>query len=260
MSNNREQRVVVESVHVLMGLMRSSKGEKKACIRSVDKGRGDELKMLEARLRILGGNWRIHRTVNARDVEKARKWLLKALIDYPERASFIDSEWRTALLQPGHIYGQKRFMLDVDTKYGDSLQEVEERIVDNGGEILVRHESPNGWHYITLPFDTRKVCELEFVTLLRDGYYFVKEVIDENFKETREHHWSGWPGAFCLDCGADDQFEICIAEHSVCITCIEGHTQCQELHEMQQCSKHKPIDCTRTKSNPNCGQCKEQYK
>ncbi len=180
MSNNRERRDYTESVHVLMGLMRSSKGEKKACIRSVDRERGDELKMLEARLKIIGGNWRIHRTVNARDVEKARKWLLKELIDHPEKGSFIDSEWRTALLQPGHTYGQKRFMLDVDTKDKDQIDEVERRIFESRDGLTVdKHESPNGWHYITLPFDTRKVCELEFVTLLRDGYYFVKEVIDE---------------------------------------------------------------------------------
>lgn len=27
----------------------------------------------------------------------------------------------------------------------------------------------------------------------------------------RSHHWSGWPGGWCLDCGAEDQREICLA-------------------------------------------------
>ena len=27
-----------------------------------------------------------------------------------------------------------------------------------------------------------------------------------------EHRWSGWPGAWCLDCGAEDPREIALAE------------------------------------------------
>ena len=25
-----------------------------------------------------------------------------------------------------------------------------------------------------------------------------------------EHHWSGWPGAYCLDCHAEEPNEICM--------------------------------------------------
>jgi hypothetical protein len=27
----------------------------------------------------------------------------------------------------------------------------------------------------------------------------------------KEHRWSGWPGAFCLDCGIDDPIEEALA-------------------------------------------------
>ena len=27
-----------------------------------------------------------------------------------------------------------------------------------------------------------------------------------------QHRWSGWPGAWCLDCGADDPFEVALAK------------------------------------------------
>jgi hypothetical protein len=27
-----------------------------------------------------------------------------------------------------------------------------------------------------------------------------------------DHRWSGWPGAWCLDCGCEDPVEIAIAE------------------------------------------------
>ena len=28
----------------------------------------------------------------------------------------------------------------------------------------------------------------------------------------RSHRWSGWPGAWCLDCGCDDPYEIALAD------------------------------------------------
>lgn len=27
------------------------------------------------------------------------------------------------------------------------------------------------------------------------------------------HRWSGWPGAWCLDCGREDPTELCAIEH-----------------------------------------------
>lgn len=174
--SNREVRNYTESVHLYLAFARPSQGQKSACIRSVIKGNDNELEIFEARLKIIGGYWRIHKTVNARDVEKARKYLIKRLIDYPERAGCIDTEWRTALLQPGCIYGQKKFMLDVDTENSKILLDIVEKIHINNGEILQMIKSPKGWHYITLPFDTRSVCEIEEVSLLRDGYHFLSEV------------------------------------------------------------------------------------
>lgn len=29
----------------------------------------------------------------------------------------------------------------------------------------------------------------------------------------RQHRWSGWPGAICLDCGAEDKREWCVVIH-----------------------------------------------
>lgn len=31
-----------------------------------------------------------------------------------------------------------------------------------------------------------------------------------------EHWWSGWPGAICLKCGAEDVDEICISQGCGC--------------------------------------------
>lgn len=31
----------------------------------------------------------------------------------------------------------------------------------------------------------------------------------------KEHRWSGWPGAWCLDCGAEDPCEIALADNEI---------------------------------------------
>ncbi len=31
-----------------------------------------------------------------------------------------------------------------------------------------------------------------------------------------EHWWSGWPGAYCMKCGAEDKDEICIGDVCKC--------------------------------------------
>ena len=172
--SNREKRIDVEFLHIYIALARPSQGEKADCIRHIDKGRHNELDIFIAQLKIIGGNWRIHKTVNARDVQKARIWLLKDLIEHPEHASYIDSQWRTALLQP-ECKVTNYFMLDIDRT--DTVDVRNEIPV---GYILQEIKSPKGWHFITKPFDTREVCKLPDVTLLRDGYVFICEVKDES--------------------------------------------------------------------------------
>lgn len=58
-----------------------------------------------------------------------------------------------------------------------------------------------------------------------------------------EHRWSGWPGAYCLDCGAEDQNEVCLACHDVLLYCIEGHFMCTE-HPHKCCEQHVNSSCT----------------
>ncbi len=177
MSNNREVRTPTDSVHILMGLKRVKfePNSKKQCIRIVVKDYEADLASLEAKLKYLGGEWRIHRTVNARDVKKACKVLMHRLIDDEKIAGYVDSEWRTALLQRQCIFGEKKFMLDIDTQEEEKVAEIE-RILDGKATILERIKSPKGWHYVTLPFDVREVCKLDYVCLQRDGYVYVKTV------------------------------------------------------------------------------------
>lgn len=178
MSNNREVRIPAKTVHVLMGIQRNSKQGNKNCIRQVVKDYETDLAFLEAKLKVIGGEWRIYKTVNLRDIEKARIFLLKRLIEFPEVAGYVDSEWRTALLQR-ECKAENKFMFDVDTKDYSSIVKFEEELGKANQAYLEKYESPKGWHYITEPFDTREVCKLEYVTLLRDGYHYVKTVGDK---------------------------------------------------------------------------------
>ena len=116
MGSNRETRDRLKGVHVFLALFRAGTNQDHRCMRGVIRNYEEDLKFLEMRCLARGGEWRIHQTVNMRDTEKAMKHLMKKLIDHPELCTDIDMEWRTSLLQPDCIYGDKKFMLDVDTK------------------------------------------------------------------------------------------------------------------------------------------------
>jgi hypothetical protein len=64
------------------------------------------------------------------------------------------------------------------------------------------------------------------------------------------HRWSGWPGAFCLDCGAEDQREICVFEHDEGLTCVEGHYMCEEGHPLAECKEHQNGPCPARQEKP----------
>lgn len=44
------------------------------------------------------------------------------------------------------------------------------------------------------------------------------------------HRWSGWPGAWCLDCGEFDPMEECVAT-------------CDWDEDRIQCDKHPMTEC-----------------
>ena len=73
----------------------------------------------------------------------------------------------------------------------------------------------------------------------------------------RPHRWSGWPGAFCLDCGVPDPIEECIASECGVWTdcdCVRGLSDTGERCENccgtgvlkhTNCPKHQPTECPR---------------
>ena len=185
--SNHEIKHKDETVHLLLALRRNKFNEKTdgpRCLRSIIRDEALDLKLMEERIRYFGDRWRIHKTVNSRSVKKAYKILQHKLIDNPENCLFLDSLWRTCLLQK-EAKAERYFMFDVDTKDKIAIGRFEHCLPTNYeiGDGYVRNialikkiETPNGFHYITHPFDTSEICKLNYVELLRDGYVFIKEI------------------------------------------------------------------------------------
>ena len=59
----------------------------------------------------------------------------------------------------------------------------------------------------------------------------------------KPHHWSGFPGAYCLDCGEECRVELCVAEHTE-----------------DDCKKPEHVDgsCPSPWKPESCGQCKSR--
>ena len=63
-----------------------------------------------------------------------------------------------------------------------------------------------------------------------------------------EHRWSGWPGAVCLKCGAEDPIEACMASQDGLWTdcdCAAGCIECKGtgMLEFEPCEEHQPKEC-----------------
>jgi hypothetical protein len=55
----------------------------------------------------------------------------------------------------------------------------------------------------------------------------------------KHHRWSGWPGAYCLDCGAEDPIEAALA-------CLDCHVKLDDSEpETKLCNEHESmvVDC-----------------
>lgn len=173
---NHEERPIKDKVHLLLAFKRKKLGnDENDCFRVVIKDYDLDLFLMREKCKKLGGIWRIHHTVNARDTEKARKWLIHKLIDEPQFAGCVDSIWRTALLQP-ECKAENNFMFDVDANTRTEIENVHIIIGRNKGIIKESHLTKNGIHIITKPFDAREICKLSYVSLIRDGYYFIEEI------------------------------------------------------------------------------------
>lgn len=56
-----------------------------------------------------------------------------------------------------------------------------------------------------------------------------------------ECRWSGWPGAWCLDCGREDPREVALGDGTVSFGCRAASCTCANLDRMLECDHFGPV-------------------
>lgn len=171
---NREARDYRDRVHLFLALRRKKEngGDGLRCIREIIRDEAIDLERLKVRLRAKPGVWRIHRTVNARSVERAAKALQHRLIDNPDDARDLESVWRTCLLQP-ESRAERKIMLDVDAPLSacGAMAHLERTGITPLDSALT---PSGGCHIVCNKFDTRLLAGIEGLTIQRDGYIYIE--------------------------------------------------------------------------------------
>ena len=122
------------------------------------------------------GLWRIYRSVNKRDLTKAMKKLQIELIENGENIKDnISSKWKSILMK-SNCKSEKGWLIDIDTKDSKLYNEVVSYL-ENNTEVSEIKETPNGYHVIVKPFDSREFHKLyvsEEVCIKKDALIFVE--------------------------------------------------------------------------------------
>lgn len=177
--NDKERIDETKTVHLYIAIRRTKEnrdsGLKELCFRHVIRDETKDLEYIKQRIYGVPGVWRIYKTVNARDVEMARKLLITKLTMEPEAWRYrVDSLWKTTLLQP-KCKAERNLLLDVDNKNMDTEDKLVDIFWDNHlGFSVVK--TPNGIHFVVEKCDTRLFDGLEDLEIKRDGYVFVERI------------------------------------------------------------------------------------
>lgn len=174
---NTEKRFYRDELHLFLAFRRRKTNQDGPirCFREIIYDEAISLERLKVKVRTVPGVWRIHRTVNPRDVAKAAKVLQKRLIDDPRNACSLDQVWRTCLLQK-ESRGGRRFLVDID----DPAQLP--RCLEIIGDNIVGEPVPTpsgGYHVVCESFDARPLRALDEVDVQPDGYLFVEQMTVE---------------------------------------------------------------------------------
>lgn len=180
--NNRERTPKIDHMHLYIAIRRNKENAdgQELCFREVIRNKITSLDALEARIKNIPGTWRIYKTVNSRDMEKARILLLMKLIENPDLAYKVDTIWKTCLLQP-KCRTEHKLLWDVDGKVNE--EDVRSIFYYKEVEIKELIKTPNGFNVVTDICDTRifktitdtwdTIDDFEFS---RDGVKFIKRM------------------------------------------------------------------------------------
>lgn len=176
--NNRERTPKIDIMHLYVAIRRNKENDdgQEICFREVIRNE-NSLNILESRVKSIPGIWRIYKTVNSRDMEKARIMLIMKLVENPQLAYKVDTLWKTCLLQP-KCRAEHKIVWDID---GDISVRCVKTIFDcRLIEIKELIKTPNGYNVVTDVCDTRLFQNIKTeagVTdfgFRRDGVKFIK--------------------------------------------------------------------------------------
>lgn len=71
---------------------------------------------------------------------------------------------------------EKRFLIDVDNI--EKLDDTRKFLIDNDIKIFEETRTPNGYHFVVKPFDTRRL-NIDEVELVKDGMLFIEKIENE---------------------------------------------------------------------------------
>jgi hypothetical protein len=167
-----------ENVHLLLAINRMKENDlsshkEELCFRRPIYDYEEDLAILKTIISSRKGVWRIYKTVNPRNVEKARKILLHWLVDNMYVGKRFDAIWTKALMQR-ECRASKYALIDIDTKDVSKIHILENVIPKES--IMQKIETPNGWHYICKPFDKRLLNEFDFASMDYDRFVFVEMI------------------------------------------------------------------------------------
>ena len=120
------------------------------------------------------GYWRIYRSVNKRDLNKAFKALQIEMINRgTEIADRIDGVWKSIIMKPENK-AERLFLVDIDTKNEKILMDIISSLNPIG--IIENNETPNGYHIITKPFKPQLLQNFKDVEVKKDALFFIKDI------------------------------------------------------------------------------------
>jgi hypothetical protein len=76
-----------------------------------------------------------------------------------------------------------------------------------------------------------------------------------------DHRWSGWPGAWCLDCGIEDPIERCASSGHPLFCGLPDckQTECKETNSHRYDPYYKANLKITTTGFPECYECHHEY-
>ena len=92
------------------------------------------------------------------------------------RIAKLSHIWYSILQRPEARGSIKRFILDIDTKDINVLEQSVARAKELGANIITMRETRNGYHVLCTPFDVSKFQFTEIVQYKRDGLIFVQDL------------------------------------------------------------------------------------